>query len=141
MWTRIFKYGLIFFFGLCIAACNGKAAATAIDSQDRGITSQLSYCASDEVGLDLERAMNCHYVARSELPRKGIQASEQWLRLEVNTPLNGIDSIAIHIGPYYLRDIRFFELKINNGMKKLVVSKTKKLKGAAMSATTHSLPT
>lgn len=111
MWTRIFKYGLIFFFGLYIAACNGKAAATAIDSQDWDITSQLSYCASDEVGLDLERAMNCHYVVRSELPRKGIQASEQWLRLEVNAPINGIDSIAIHIGPYYLRDIRFFEFK------------------------------
>ena len=111
MWARIGQYGVVLLWGLWLAGCSGEAAPQPRKADASGLSSQVSYCVGGDVAFNLEQAMACEYVARAELPHKGINASEQWIRLKIDSPLETIGSVAVHVGPHYLRDIRFFEYK------------------------------
>jgi len=111
MWTRIGQYGLVFLWGLWLAGCSSEAAPQALKVDASGLTSQVTYCVNSGIDLSLQQAMTCRFVGRAELPSKGIHTSEQWIRLEVSTLTSDTRSIAVYMGPHYLREIRFFEYK------------------------------
>ena len=111
MWARIGQYGLVLLWALSLAACSNEAVPKSPKVDASALSSQVNYCVSGGVDLNLEQAMSCRYVGRAELPSKGINASEQWIRLEVSALKSDARSIAVYMGPHYLRDIRFFEYK------------------------------
>ena len=95
---------------VCLLLLAGEAQADgAIYNANSHLRNDISYC--NQANLAFAEATQCEYQTLQKNATSGFTEGYRWVRLRVSAPALPTQTIAIHVGPHFLSDIRLFEKK------------------------------
>lgn len=95
---------------VCLLLLGGQVQANGTPAlEHKGLISEIGYC--NLANLAFADAAQCEYQTLQKNASTGFAEGYRWIRLRVSAQDLAAQTIAIHVGPHFLSDIRLFEKK------------------------------
>lgn len=105
IWNKS-KYLICWLFA--ISSCV-LIATEAFAGSTNNLEYRVNYCQAKTAPATIEQATQCNYQPSYTPLSSGLAESPRWIRIQISDDQIDGNSIAIQIGPYFLKRIEFFQ--------------------------------